>query len=111
MKVKVGNTVYELSKTTGEKIGELMCVPKEEHSEYEFSGCISRFDTDIFINKDYSAQIKKQTFWHEALHAMFYELGSDLAGDEGLVDSLSLLIYGMIENNNIAKIYEFLEKK
>jgi len=64
------------------------------------------------INKYNPNQTKKQSFLHECVHAMLDELGQDdLFEDESFVDSFSKQLYGFYMNNNLEKIFKFLEGK
>lgn len=108
MKVKVGNTKYELIKTSGDEILD-QYYPDEDI--FDIAGLIDKFNTSIYINKEFSSQTVKQTFWHEIVHGMLYEIGRhELNSDEGLVDAIGGQLYGLFENNNIDKIYQFLDK-
>lgn len=107
MKVVVGVTEYDLKIVDAEVVkdkadGHLSSVDA-------YAGCIEEFEGKISINKCYPAQTKKQTFWHEVVHAMLAEIGeADLNDDEGFVDAFAKQIYGFIQRNKIDKIYEYL---
>lgn len=59
---------------------------------------------EIYINKNLSTKEKEVTFWHEVLHAMFYELSINQSVDnqleEIIVDNAAKLIVGLKEQNN-----------
>lgn len=110
MKVKIGNTDYEMKKAGEDEIFDVISANEEERINSSVAGCIHKFKTQIMINNEYPDQVKKQTFWHEVLHGMLMEIGSDMNGDENFVDALSLQIYGVLKNNNLEKIYQYLEK-
>ena len=51
------------------------------------------------------------TFWHEVVHGLMIEIGArELGEDEGFVDALSRQLYSFYKNNNIEKVYTYLEK-
>lgn len=110
MKIKIGSTDYEMKKVSEDVIFDTLSANEEERKNSSIAGCIHNFQTEILINKEYSDQIKKQTFWHEVLHGMLMEIGSDMNGDENFVNALSLQIYGVLKNNNLDRIYQYLEK-
>ena len=71
-----------------------------------------RFENVISINKKYPVQTRKQTFWHEVVHAMLDEIGEEeLCEDEGFVDAFAKQLYGLIHRNKIDKIYDYLGGK
>lgn len=106
MKLRIGSTKYELNKC-GEK-------EMEEYGdlEHEVAGFTKFFDCTIDINNTYPTQTVKQTLWHEVVHAILLEVGqSDLCGNEDFVESVSKQLYAFHEDNDLEKIYSFLENK
>jgi hypothetical protein len=110
MKINIGHTQYDLKKVSGES---LLCKPFDEDDEDLdpiVGGCCHPILNEIKINKDIPLQSQKRVFWHEATHAILDEIGmEELCSDEGFVDALSRQIYGVLKNNNVDKIYKFLE--
>ena len=101
MQVRVGSTKYDF-KTTNQKI----MIDEED----EAMGSTNFHDAVITVSKNFPKQTRKQTFWHEVVHAIFDELGrSELGYNEDLVDSIGKLIYAFHEDNKLDRIYAQLE--
>lgn len=108
MKIRIGSTKYEVNKGTDKDVAKIM---ECEDEKYAISGVTDFFNSIITINSSYSAQTMKQTFWHEAVHALLEEVGqSELSRNEDFVESVAKQLYGFHEDNNLEKIYAFLEK-
>ena len=111
MKVVIGSTDYDL-KLVAETVldGKMNTLSDGKIEDGGVcAGCLERFENVISINKKYTHQTRKQTFWHEAVHAMLDELGEEeLCEDEGFVDAMAKQIYSFINRNKIDKIYEYL---
>ena len=100
MKVRLGSLDYDLI-VTAEKM------PWEDG---EAIGMIEEDFCRITVSKNFPQQSRIQSFWHEVVHGMFFELGQkELAEDEGLVDALAKQISFFVKSNNIEKIYQKLD--
>lgn len=96
MKIRIGCSKYDLLKSKNlledGRLGDV-------HSGFK----------KINIYDGFDAQTKRQTFWHEAVHAMLAEIQEgDLSSDEKLVSNLGNTIYAFLEDNSIDKIYKTL---
>lgn len=108
MKVRIGSTKYEINKGTDKEISKIM---ECDDDKYSISGITNFFDSVITINSSYPAQTMKQTFWHETVHALLEEIGqSELSQNEDFVESVAKQLYGFHQDNNLEKIYAFLDK-
>lgn len=118
MKVKIGSSEYELTlknldvnkevlkEIKGDVSGDL----ESKDSQYIF-GYIDEIEGKIDIEKNSCINARKLTFWHEVVHGLMYEIGlRELGDDEGFVEALSRQLYGLMRNNDIAKVYTYLEK-
>lgn len=114
MKIRIGSTKYELNKRSDKEMTQCKSIAYQDDErieDVEIAGFTSFFDCKIDINNSYPAQTKKQTFWHEAVHAILQEVGqSELCDNEDFVESIGKQLYGFHEDNNLEKIYSFLEK-
>jgi hypothetical protein len=113
LKVKIGVTDYELKMdSTANLLEDYMEMTDETNGGMLVGGVMNPMLNTIRINKDYPNQTKKQSFLHECVHALLDELGQDdLFEDESFVDSFSKQLYGFYMNNNLEKIFKFLEGK
>ena len=99
MKINIGSSVHELVLVPD------FCTDDGGVVLGEYRPCEAR----VLVSKNYPAQVKRQTFWHEVVHGFLDEIGlEELMKDEGFVDALSKQIYSFFERNNIDKIYAFL---
>ena len=99
MKINIGNSVHEI------KLVEEMRTPEGDLVLGEYRP----YEEAILVSKNFPAQVKRQTLWHEVVHGMLDEIGADeLQTSEGFVDALAKQMYGFFMNNNIEKIYAFL---
>lgn len=105
MKIRVGQTYYDLEKVTADELDNLTSFDSEK---YEVAGDCDRFGAKIYINNDLPNQTIKQSFFHELIHAVLYETG-EIEHNEEFVERISLLIYGFFEDNKINKIMKYLE--
>lgn len=78
-----------------------------EHMDKNDEG-FSRFgETDylqetITINSDFPLERQEQTFFHELMHAVFFESSnSEASSDERLVDSTGLMLYQVFKDNTV----------
>ena len=105
MKLIVGATDYELKKSPKECLCKFN--PDEEHMT---TGLCDSLNCEILINEEFPLQIKRQAFWHEVVHAMLEQIGlHDLSLDECFVDAFGKQLYGLHKNNNLEKVYAFLD--
>lgn len=97
MKVRIGSIDYNLT---------------QKEAMYTITDCgfCDWEDGIIAINPTKPHECKKQTFWHEAVHAMLTEIGEDngLSKDEKFVDSFSKQLYAFHKDNKLEKIYQVL---
>lgn len=98
MKVNIGSVQYDLKMK--DKIFE---------DGQRFRGTLEECKWLIEISKEFPKQAREQTFWHEVVHGILYEIGEqELNADEGFVDAFAKQLYMFNKNNNINKIYEKL---
>lgn len=98
MNIKIGSSNYKL------------VVTKELDSE-QLEGDLSYGKKQIRINKNYANESKEQAFWHEVIHGIFIEMCEiELCNDEKIVELLAKQIYGVLCNNNLEKIYNYLRR-
>lgn len=118
MKIKIGSSDYDLCLANLKENQRAKRSPEEKdvnNSSEEFEsytlGYLDECYTDIAIEKDSSKQARKLTFWHEVVHGLMIEIGArELGEDEGFVDALSRQLFTFHKNNNIEKVYTYLEK-
>ena len=104
MKINIGVTEYDLKLVPEEEL-------KEElgGEDKAYFGLTDYVGSKIKVNNAHNQQTKKQTFWHEIVHAMLDEIGmNELNADEGFVDALGKQVYGVIKKNKLDKIYAYL---
>jgi hypothetical protein len=98
MKVRLGSTKYD--------------VLRPEHviaGDGVFLGLCDRDGCELLIQRGLKLQAAKQTFWHEVVHALLFEIAEDELGhDEQFVEAFSRLLYAFHEDNSLTKIYETL---
>lgn len=88
------------------KIGGITYQIKQEHMDKNDEGLCRFGETDylnavITLNTDYPRERLEQTFFHELMHAVFFESSnSEQAEDERLVDSVGLLLYQVYKDNS-----------
>lgn len=118
MKVKIGSSEYELhlknldvNKKVLEEINKDSREVSEEYDTKYVFGYIDEIVGKIEVEKNSCVNARKLTFWHEVVHGIMYEIGlRELGDDEGFVEALSRQLYGFMRNNDIYKVYAFLEK-
>ena len=122
MKIKIGSGDYELWLANLRENQSVLKSLKAEKSanntdtlDYEDTylfGSIDEIEGRIEIEKYSCVNARKLTFWHEVVHGLMYELGMrELGNDEGFVEALGRLLYRFTLDNNLDKIYTYLEKK
>ena len=122
MKIKIGSGDYELWLANLRENQSVLKSLKAEKSassidtlDYEdiyLFGSIDEIEGRIEIEKYSCVNARKLTFWHEVVHGLMYELGMrELGNDEGFVEALGRLLYRFTLDNNLDKIYTYLEKK
>lgn len=96
--VKIGGTIYEI-----------------ENTPYSFDddkttvmGDIDQVAAKIKINLDHSiAQVRKQqSLIHEILHGMLFEAGYEEEIDEQLIKRLSMVMYQVVKENDLADLLD-----
>lgn len=122
MKIKIGSGDYELwlaNLRENQRVLKSLKAEKSANSTdtsdcedtYLF-GSIDEIEGKIEIEKYSCVNARKLTFWHEVVHGLMYELGMrELGDDEGFVEALGRLLYRFTLDNNLDKIYTYLEKK
>ena len=118
MKIKIGSSDYDLCLANlKENLKERKSPERKdvnntsEEDELYILGYLDEAFTKIAVEKDSSKLCKKLTFWHEVVHGFMIEIGlRELGEDEGFVDALARQLYSFYKNNNIEKVYTYLEK-
>lgn len=96
--VKIGGTIYEI-----------------ENTPYSFDddkttvmGDIDQVAAKIKLNLDPSiAKVRKQqTLIHEILHGMLFEAGYEEEIDERLIKCLSMVMYQVVKENDLADLLD-----
>lgn len=88
-KIKIGGMEYQVKEI---KFGE-------SDGNVTLGEC--HFETaEIFINENLSDSRKEQTLFHEMVHAMLFESGSDEYDNEELVNQLGLIMYQVFRDND-----------
>jgi heat shock protein HspQ len=85
-KVKIGGLIYDVSIEKG------VC-----HGLNKAYGTCDYEALEISIEKDYSEQKIKQTFWHEVMHAIDNEYHAGLS--EKQIDQMACGLYSVIVDN------------
>ena len=122
MKIKIGSGDYELwlanlreNQSVLKSLKAEKSANNTDTSDYEDTylfGSIDEIEGKIEIEKYSCVNARKLTFWHEVVHGLMYELGMrELGNDEGFVEALGRLLYRFTLDNNLDKIYTYLEKK
>jgi len=94
MKVKIGYSNYELSKT-------------KQILEQDALGLIQLHSKKIQIYDGFDEQTKKQTFWHEFVHAALHEIdATELNNNETFINMLGKVIYAFLEDNSVERVYK-----
>lgn len=94
-KVKVGSITYQVKQEH---------IDKTDDGLYEF-GVTDYLNAIITINSDYAQERREQTFFHELMHAVFFESSnSEQAADERLVDSTGLMLYQVFKENDVTNL-------
>ncbi|MBZ6000949.1 ImmA/IrrE family metallo-endopeptidase [Leuconostoc gelidum] len=90
--IKVGNIDYKI---------EIIHLDKNDDGD-EILGYCQYMDNVIQINKDASPERQEQTFYHELVHAIFFESSNnEFQGNERLVDSVGLMLHQIVKNNEL----------
>ena len=118
MKIKIGSSDYDLCLANlKENVKERRSPERKdvnntsEEDELYILGYLDEAYTKIAVEKASSNLCKKLTFWHEVVHGLMIEIGlRELGEDEGFVDALARQLYSFHKNNNIEKVYTYLEK-
>ena len=121
MKIKIGSSDYELCLANLKENLKERRSPESperkdvnntsEEDELYVLGYLDEAFTKIAVEKDSSKLCKKLIFWHEVVHGLMIEIGlRELGEDEGFVDALARQLYSFYKNNNIEKVYTYLEK-
>lgn len=118
MKIKIGSSDYDLCLANlKENLKERRSPERKdvnntsEEDELCILGYLDEAYTKIAVEKASSKQARKLTFWHEVVHGLMIEIGArELGEDEGFVDALSRQLFTFHKNNNIEKVYTYLEK-
>ena len=121
MKIKIGSSDYDLCLANLKENVKERRSPESperkdvnntsEEDECYILGYLDEAFTKIAVEKDSSKLCKKLTFWHEVVHGLMIEIGArELGEDEGFVDALSRQLFTFHKNNNIEKVYTYLEK-
>lgn len=59
---------------------------------------VTTFDSaSIAVLEGLSKQIKKQTFYHELVHAILYSMGKAMPHDEEFVDAFAVFLHQYLE--------------
>lgn len=122
MKIKIGSGEYNLclknltvNQNVLKKIKAVKSVNNEDSCNYNDTyvfGTIDEVEGTIEIEKHSYINARKLTFWHEVVHGLMFEMGMrELGDDEGFVEALSRLLYRFNSDNNLQKVYTYLEKK
>lgn len=87
-KVKVGGTEYRIE----------LAEPRDEDNVGE-----ARFrEALILVHPDLAEDVLRTTFWHELLHAMYYDAGLDTIDqptEEQVVDLLAQRLVALVDDN------------
>lgn len=106
MKVYIGVSEYNVSLAPESEIREQL----KTDDDFDVLGLCNNYSKEILINKDTYPIAKKETLFHELVHAFLDEIGySTYNNDEVFIDALSKQIMGFFNRNNIDKIYKSLK--
>jgi Zn-dependent peptidase ImmA (M78 family) len=95
-KIKVGGLTYSV---------ELVEWETDINGDMQF-GLIHKDTTRIELNTLPSEQIQSQTLIHEVMHAVFMEAGLDIVNEEDIVNRVSLILYQVLQDNDLSFIYK-----
>lgn len=87
--VKVGQITY--------KVTEEPVITSQEDRNYQ--GVCSFTNTQISVLNSLSEERKKDVFFHELTHAIFYEAGFE-EQDEDMINRVAKIIHQVIEEND-----------
>lgn len=88
-KIKIGGMEYQIKEVEFDKTDDDVILGE------------CRFETEeILINKNLSDSRKEQTIFHEMVHAMLFEAGSNEYDNEILVNQLGLIMYQVFKDND-----------
>jgi hypothetical protein len=65
----------------------------------KLSGWIQHERTRIWLERDQSAQVMRQTLWHEVLHALLVQAGHDGTLSDPVIEALAYGIVGVLRDN------------
>lgn len=88
--VKVGGVIYSVASKPFIEID----------SDRNFQGMCNYLDTEICILEDLSNERRKDVFFHELTHAIFYEAGYD-EQDEDMINRISKVLHQVINDNKL----------
>lgn len=70
----------------------------EIESDRNFQGSCDYLNTEISIIEDLSEERKKDVFFHELIHAVFYEAGYE-EQDEDMINRIGKILHQVISDN------------
>lgn len=108
MKVNIGSTAYELKLMPSKKISEFYNGDNKE--SIECAGMCDVMAEKIYVANDFPVESRKKILYHELVHGMLTEMGSDKNDDESFVDALARQLYSLFNKNNVQKIQDFISK-
>lgn len=96
--VKIGGTIYEIKNTPY----------SFDDDKTTVMGDIDQVAAKIKINLDHSiAKVRKQqSLIHEILHGMLFEAGYEEEIDEQLIKRLSMVMYQVVKENDLADLLD-----
>lgn len=96
--VKIGGTIYEIENTPY----------SFDNDKTTVMGDIDQVAAKIKLNLDPSiAKVRKQqTLIHEILHGMLFEAGYEEEIDEQLIKRLSMVMYQVVKENDLADLLD-----
>lgn len=88
-KIKIGGMEYQVKEVEFDKSDDNVILGE------------CRFEkAEILINENLSDSRKEQTLFHEMVHAMLFESGSNEYDNEELVNQLGLIMYQVLKDND-----------
>lgn len=88
--VKVGQLIYDVTQCPVIVIGE----------DRNYQGSCSYTNTEINILDSLSEERKKDVFFHELTHAIFYEAGFE-DQDEDMINRVAKIIHQVVKENSL----------
>ena len=111
MKVKIGATEYDVKVVDEDNLVKDYEGFGDDVADVNMCGFMCPAFNIIRIREDIPDKSRIHTFLHECVHAMLWEIGSELYSNEGFVESFAKQLYGFIDNNNLEKIYAQVGEK